>query len=82
MIPFLKLFYETTLKLFGSLYVTGNENGKQIYGLGMMIYAWSLSDYVDLKLMSMVMKLKYDKYWVNINNVNIMFFIVVILDPK
>ena len=70
------------MKLFGSLYVMGNEYGKQIYGHGMMIYAWSLSAYVDLKLMFMRMKLKYDKHWVNINNMNIMLFIFVILDSR
>ena len=61
-IHFLKVFDETTLKLFGSLYVTGNEYEKQIYGLGMMISTWCLSDDVDLKLMAMRMKLKYDMY--------------------
>lgn len=48
----------------------GNKYNKQIYGLGMMISTRCLR-----------IKLKYDKYRANIDNVNIMLFIVVILDP-
>ena len=74
--------YLIPLKLFDSLYVMENEHGKQIYDLGMMISTWCLSDDVDLKLMAMRMKFKYDKYLVNIDSVNNMLFSVVILDPK
>ena len=54
----------------------------KIYGFGIMISIWCLSDDVDLKLMAMRIKLKYDKYWANIDNVNIMLFIAMILDPR
>ena len=57
------------MKLFDSLYVMENEHGKQIYDLGMMISTWCLSDDFDLKSMAMRMKLKYNKYLVNIDSV-------------
>jgi len=33
LLPFLKIFYETTLKLSGCLYVTGNTYVPRIYGV-------------------------------------------------
>ncbi|WOL13556.1 zinc finger BED domain-containing protein RICESLEEPER 1-like [Canna indica] len=82
LLPFLEVFYETTLKLSGSLYVTGNEYIRQIYGLGLMISSWCESGDLCLKAMATRRKRKYDKYWANINNVIIMLFVVVLLDPR
>ncbi|CAN1826770.1 Zinc finger BED domain-containing protein RICESLEEPER 1 [Linum perenne] len=55
LLPFLKSFYDATLKVSGSLYVTCNE---------------------------FLMKLKNDKYWGNIDNLNHLLFIAVVLDPR
>ncbi|KAL4378159.1 hypothetical protein GQ457_02G042620 [Hibiscus cannabinus] len=80
---FLKIFHEATVRLSGSLYVTGNMYLQEIFGIGIMISMKcdSASD-PKLRKMALSMKKKQKKYWGNINNINLMLFIVVLLDPR
>ncbi|KAL4347748.1 hypothetical protein GQ457_17G009730 [Hibiscus cannabinus] len=66
------------------MYVTGNTFVEQIYDIG-----YTIKYYVDdlqlsdgLRSMAHQMKLKFDKYWVNVNNLNVLMFISLVLDPR
>ncbi|KNA24973.1 hypothetical protein SOVF_010790, partial [Spinacia oleracea] len=81
-LPFLAIFYEATLKLSGSRYVTGNMFVEDIYEIG-----FTISDYLSdpnerIRRMAEKMKLKFDKYWSNVGNINVLMFIALILDPR
>ncbi|XP_031281680.1 zinc finger BED domain-containing protein RICESLEEPER 2-like [Pistacia vera] len=81
-LPFLKVFYDTTLRVSGSLYVTSNAYMQDIFGIGLKISKWCRSVDPGLHIMALRMKGKYDKYWSNIDNINLMLFIVEVLDPR
>ncbi|CAN1826767.1 Putative AC transposase [Linum perenne] len=80
LLPFLKSFYDATLKVSGSLYVTCNE----FFHLGIGAKLNDLVNSTDesTKFMAQRMKLKNDKYWGNIDNLNHLLFIAVVLDPR
>ncbi|WOL13779.1 zinc finger BED domain-containing protein RICESLEEPER 1-like [Canna indica] len=56
------VFYETTLKLSGSLYVTDNEYMKHIYGLELMISSWCemLDPRFKLEFVNIIIDKSYD----------------------
>uniref|UniRef100_A0A803N8S2 BED-type domain-containing protein n=2 Tax=Chenopodium quinoa TaxID=63459 RepID=A0A803N8S2_CHEQI len=81
-LPFLEIFYNATLKLSGSHYVTGNTFVEEIYDIGYTIYDYVSDPNDDVKKMAKQMKLKFDKYWANVHNINILMFIALILDPR
>ena len=72
---FLGMFYEATLRFFGSMFVTTNVYFHELV---------SLQDQLNqlcngkgdplLKGMVQRMKLKYDKYWGSIDRINLMLF--------
>ncbi|KAK9008577.1 hypothetical protein V6N11_075466 [Hibiscus sabdariffa] len=83
-LPFLEIFYDTTLSFSGSRYATGNTFVEQIYDIG-----YTIDHYVDdlqlndgLRSMARQMKLKFNKYWANVNNLNVFMFISLVLDLK
>ncbi|KAE8671427.1 hypothetical protein F3Y22_tig00111954pilonHSYRG00181 [Hibiscus syriacus] len=80
-LPFLSIFYDATLRLSGSRYVTCNHYAHEIYGTRLMISNISDDD-EGIKKMAAQMMSKYDKYYGNIDNINIMMFVGVILDPR
>lgn len=82
LLPFLKYFYETTLRISGSLYVTGNMYLQEICGILKMISVARDGDDFDISVMALGMKSKYDKYWGSARNINVLLFIAVILDPR
>ncbi|CAO2830618.1 unnamed protein product [Amaranthus hypochondriacus] len=81
-LPFLEIFYDATLSLSGSRYVTCNAVVEQIYDIGYAINAHLSDQDKGLREMAQLMKGKYDKYWTNVNNVNILMFIALVLDPR
>ncbi|KAJ9538464.1 hypothetical protein OSB04_031197, partial [Centaurea solstitialis] len=78
MLPFLSGFYNSTLRISGSLYVTSNMYYHEVFGLGAMIKKKMTDEDASLRKMAGKMKLKYD----NIDNMNIYLFIGPILDPR
>jgi len=80
LLPFLRIFYDTTLKLSGSLYVTGNSYVPQIYGVGYLISGYCNNVDESIRNMAYQMKAKYDKYWANVDNINVLLFIALVLD--
>ncbi|WVY90124.1 hypothetical protein V8G54_035638 [Vigna mungo] len=81
-LPFLKMFYDSTLRISGSSYVSSHMYMKEVFEIGKRIRQYSESNDVSIKLMAMRMKGKYEKYWGNPNGINILLLIVVVLDPR
>ncbi|KAL2893529.1 Zinc finger BED domain-containing protein RICESLEEPER 2 [Bienertia sinuspersici] len=81
-LPFLNIFYDATLRLSGSRYVTCSSYVHEIYGTNFMIK--SNLEYEDegIKNMARQMKAKYEKYYGNVENINVLVFVAVILDPR
>ncbi|KAK6923517.1 hAT-like transposase, RNase-H fold [Dillenia turbinata] len=72
---------EDDIELESSYHVTGNEYMKEIYGIGIILDKICESEYSGIASMAPKMKRKHDKYWGNIDKINIFLFIVV-LDPR
>ncbi|XP_074267907.1 zinc finger BED domain-containing protein RICESLEEPER 2-like [Silene latifolia] len=81
-LPFLKIFYDATLKLSGSRYVTSNYYVEIIFGVGEVISQHLSHKDEGVRNMASKMKLKYDKYWGKIENLNLLLFVSLILDPR
>lgn len=82
LVPFLRSFYETTVKIFGSLYITLNACTKEIFGLSLLIMKMGMDGTNSIREMSSKMREKHDKYWGNIDNMNMIIFVATILDPR
>ncbi|KAG2712806.1 hypothetical protein I3760_04G143400 [Carya illinoinensis] len=82
LIKFLKIFYDATVRLSGSLYVTSNAYFQELCGIQSHLSKMSQSNDAVLKCMAENMKIKYDKYWGSIEKTNLMIFIAVVLDPR
>jgi len=81
-LPFLNIFYDATLKLSGSRYMTGNCYVPKIYGIGWTISSFLTHENEGIRSMAEKMKLKRDKYWAIVNNINVLLFIAVVLYPR
>jgi hypothetical protein len=80
---FLRLFYEATLRFSGSLVVTSNSYFHELVGIQNELYKLcNLDGDSLLKSMAKVMKMKYEKYWGNIEKMNLLLFVAVVLDPR
>ncbi|XP_077211612.1 zinc finger BED domain-containing protein RICESLEEPER 1-like isoform X1 [Tasmannia lanceolata] len=79
---FLKSFYEATLRLSGSLYVTSNSYFHEIFKIERLLDESSKSGDTYLSIMAFKMKEKFDKYWGNIDKINMMLLLAVVLDPR
>jgi hypothetical protein len=74
-------FYELTLRISGSLYMTSNIFFNEINDVDYVLQEWEKSDDIDLRLMGGKMKSKFDKYWGDIDKMNKLIYIAVALDP-
>ncbi|KAI4345045.1 hypothetical protein L6164_012213 [Bauhinia variegata] len=81
-IQFLKLFYEVTLALSGSLHVTANCAFDEIQTINELLVKWSENEADSiLGTMACNMRNKFDKYWGKIENINPLIYIGIVLDP-
>ncbi|WVZ04310.1 hypothetical protein V8G54_025116 [Vigna mungo] len=64
-LPFLKIFYDSTLRISSSSYVTSHMYMKEVFAIGKRIRQYSKSDDVSIKLMAMRMKGKNKLDFVN-----------------
>ncbi|KAH0726023.1 hypothetical protein KY284_001888 [Solanum tuberosum] len=78
---FLEIFYEITLKVSSSRYVTCNVHFEDICELDAYLKVCMTSDDVDLSKMASKMKEKFKKYWGTPEKMNKMLFIASVLDP-
>ncbi|KAK8972460.1 hypothetical protein V6N11_070835 [Hibiscus sabdariffa] len=79
---FLQIFYETTLKVSGSLHVTSNSYVPQIFGVRDLISSYCGHESESIRKMAHQMKVKHDKYWGYVDNLNILLFVALQLDPR
>ncbi|KAG7552021.1 Ribonuclease H-like superfamily [Arabidopsis thaliana x Arabidopsis arenosa] len=81
--PILKFFYDATLRISATRYVTGNLYLKDIFGVGLMIRKLGLNKAdPNQKAMAIKMKAKFDKYWGDMENMNLVIFLACVIDPR
>uniref|UniRef100_A0A803M229 hAT-like transposase RNase-H fold domain-containing protein n=1 Tax=Chenopodium quinoa TaxID=63459 RepID=A0A803M229_CHEQI len=80
--PFLKKFYDAALRLSGSLFVTSNTYLQELVTINRTIKRRCDSHDHNEKMMPYGMKAKHDKYWENIDSINLMLYIAVVLDAR
>ncbi|XP_020229505.1 zinc finger BED domain-containing protein RICESLEEPER 2 [Cajanus cajan] len=80
-LPFLKLFYDATLRMSGSIYVTSNIYMFEVFGIGKKISQMCNSRDINVCIMAENMKKKYDKYWGNADRLNMFLLIALVLHP-
>ncbi|RYR33877.1 hypothetical protein Ahy_A10g048547 [Arachis hypogaea] len=79
--PEAQMFYDATLRISGSFYVTSNLYMKEVFALGRRIQQYRDDDDLSISLMASKMKAKYNKYWGNAKTINMLLLIAVVLDP-
>ncbi|XP_021602385.2 zinc finger BED domain-containing protein RICESLEEPER 2-like [Manihot esculenta] len=75
-------FYELTLRISGSRYVTSNLFFSEISDLAFILNQWINSNDFDMKSMGERMKVKFDNYWGDVDKMNKIIYFVVVLDPR
>ncbi|KAI4346227.1 hypothetical protein L6164_013296 [Bauhinia variegata] len=81
-LKFLKIFYDATMILSGTLHITANSAFHQLALILIELNTWCVADDSLLRGMAMEMKKKYDKYWGNVQNINPIIYFGVIFDPR
>ncbi|KAF7820677.1 zinc finger BED domain-containing protein RICESLEEPER 2-like [Senna tora] len=81
-VQFLKVFYTITLRFSGSLYVTSNSCFHDIAHVHTMLQASAVHQDPLIGEMTKKMKLKYDKYWGKLENMNPLLVIGVSMKKK
>jgi hypothetical protein len=81
-VKFLKVFYDVTLKISGTLYSTSNLFFQQLCTVRKNVLEYAQSPDPLMSGMASKMKIKYDKYWGNFEKMNQLLFVAVILDPR
>ncbi|XP_042400934.1 zinc finger BED domain-containing protein RICESLEEPER 2-like [Zingiber officinale] len=79
---FLESFYNLTLRVSGSIYVTSNVHFHEIGELACVLKLLADNDNISLAMMAKRMKAKFDKYWGAPEKMNKMIFIACVLDPR
>ncbi|KAM3337023.1 hypothetical protein P3S68_032723 [Capsicum galapagoense] len=79
---FLEIFYQTTLKFSSTLQVTSNAFFHELFNLQSIIVNYSKCDDFILTDMTKKMKVKFDKYWGDFSDMNMLLFVAVVLDPR
>ncbi|XP_019241458.1 PREDICTED: zinc finger BED domain-containing protein RICESLEEPER 2-like [Nicotiana attenuata] len=82
LVKFLETFYELTLKVSGSLYVTSNVHFSEISEHSCMLKGLVASEDLELQSMAVRIKEKFDKYWGEPEKMNKIIFIACVLDPR
>ncbi|KAL4010314.1 hypothetical protein IC575_030165 [Cucumis melo] len=82
LIRFLKVFYDVTLKISGSLYTTSNLVFHQITVVQNCIRLNVGSANALLVGMANNMKAKFEKYWGNNEKNNLLLYVAIVLDPR
>lgn len=81
LVKFLETFYELTLKVSGSLYVTSNVHFIEICELHYALNDMIQNEGCDLSEMATNMKEKFDTYWGKPEKMNKIIYIACILNP-
>ena len=79
---FLRTFYKVTTRISGSLYVTSNLFFKEICIVQGNLKELGKDPSTLLGAMAVSMQQKFDKYWGNLEKMNVLLYIATILDPR
>ncbi|KAE8704271.1 hypothetical protein F3Y22_tig00110458pilonHSYRG00383 [Hibiscus syriacus] len=79
---FLEHFYEVTLRVSGTSYVTSNSFFDELTEICILLRDVQLSADVEFSVMAMRMKDKFEKYWGDIEKMNMLVFVGCVLDPR
>ncbi|KMT01216.1 hypothetical protein BVRB_9g212350 [Beta vulgaris subsp. vulgaris] len=82
LVVFLEGFYLFTRRISNSLYVTSNKGLYEIMALNNILKKWVQNVDLDFQAMAISMKQKYDKYWGNVEKMNMLIYIAVIHIPS
>ena len=83
LVKFLDIFYEVTLRFYGSLFVTSDTYFHELINIeNQLQQLCSVDGNPLLKSMVVEMEKKYDKYWGNTNNISLMLFVAIVLDLR
>ncbi|KAF2294845.1 hypothetical protein GH714_021438 [Hevea brasiliensis] len=82
LVDFLGHFYDLTLRISGSRYVTSNIFFNEISSINCLLQEWQGSNDIELACMGDRMKVKFDKYWGDPNKMNKIIYITVVVDPR
>ncbi|XP_031131905.1 zinc finger BED domain-containing protein RICESLEEPER 2-like [Ipomoea triloba] len=82
LVKFLKSFYEMTVRISGSLYVTSNTFFSEVSDLSCILTGLVGAESDSVKAMGMTMRTKFDKYWGDPNKMNFLIFYGNIMDPR
>ncbi|GJU60689.1 zinc finger BED domain-containing protein RICESLEEPER 2-like protein [Tanacetum coccineum] len=82
LVVFVKHFYDMTLQVLGTKYITSNSYLECINCLDTILKQCFLTDENDLKSMSIEMMKKFDKYWGNTKKFNMLVFIASVFYPR
>ena len=72
---FLKIFYDTTLRISGANYVTSNSFFLKLMSIHDTIELEHEKDGYLLRKMTDYMKNKFEKYWGNFDNMNHLLYV-------
>ena len=78
----MKCFYDMTVRISGSLYVTTNKFFSEIYDLFCVLNDWMIFDGASKRAMGFSMKSKFDKYFGDPDKMNLLIFIASVFDPR
>ena len=78
----LKMFYDLTLKISGTSYITSNMFLHEIYKVYCTLQRWVSGANPDLFEIGEKMLAKFQKYWGDPLKMNMMLFIAMVLDPR
>ncbi|KAM3201087.1 hypothetical protein P3L10_033450 [Capsicum annuum] len=78
----LEIFYQAILKFYSTLHVTSNNIFHELFNLQSIIVNYSKCDDSILIDMAKKMKVKFDRYWGDFSDMNMLLFVAVVLDPR
>jgi hypothetical protein len=81
-IKFLQVFYDVTLKISSSMYSTSNLFFDILCSVHSCLIEYFESSDPLLSTMTKKMKVKYDKYWGDVEKINSLLFVTSLLDPR
>ncbi|XP_012438656.2 zinc finger BED domain-containing protein RICESLEEPER 2-like [Gossypium raimondii] len=79
---FLEHVYEVTLRISDTSYVMSNNFFDELSEIDILLRDAQLNSNVDFNVMAIKMKEKYDKSWGDIDKINLLMFVVCVLDPR
>ncbi|GKV05105.1 hypothetical protein SLEP1_g17148 [Rubroshorea leprosula] len=82
LVDFLGHFYCMTLKVSGNWYATSNLYFLEICSLDALLKEWEELSDIDLVMLTIKMRDKFDKYWETPVEMNKNIFIGMVLDPR